>query len=105
MSGVRLDTLLWFLGSGIGTSHAPCQIALDKSVEVTIQHTVDVARLVLGAQVLDHGVWVQHVAADLRTEAGVDVLTTQLGQLRLPLLDLYLNESAFQKAHRVFSVL
>src|SRR6188768_1417707 len=43
----------------------PAQVALDEFVDVAVEHALHVARLDLGAQVLDHLVRLQDVAADL----------------------------------------
>ena len=41
------------------------EVGLDEVVDLAVEHGVDVAGLVLGAQVLHHPVGREHVAADL----------------------------------------
>src|SRR5207248_1311137 len=62
-------------------------------------------RLVLRAQILDHRVRMQHVAADLRAEARVDMVAAQLSHFALPLLELHLDQAALEQSHRVLPIL
>ena len=52
----------------------PAQPALHEPVEVAVEHGADVARLHVGAQVLDHLVRLQHVRADLAAPADLGLL-------------------------------
>ncbi len=59
----------------------------------------------LGAQVLDHRVRMQHITANLRAEAGINVVAAYLRQLAFALFELHLNQSALEQTHRVFAIL
>ena len=47
------------------------QIALDERVDVTVEHAIDVADLLLRAVILDEPIRMQHVAANLVAERDV----------------------------------
>src|SRR4051794_34136614 len=64
------------------------QVRLDESVEITIEHPVDVADLLLGSMVLDHLIGMQHVAADLAAEGNVLFDAADLLKLLVLLADL-----------------
>ena len=68
-------------------SRSPPEVGLHERVEVAVEHGVDVAGLVLGPQVLDHLVRLQHVGADLAAEADLGLAAAGDGvQLLLALL-------------------
>src|SRR6266540_1942956 len=73
------------------------QISANEPVEVPVQDTLGVARLVLGAVVLDELVRVEDVAADLAAEADVLRRAAFLRQLRLALLDRALDEARLEQ--------
>src|SRR5205823_6378201 len=53
------------------------QVRLDERIDVAVEHAVDVAGLLLGAQVLHQLVRLQDVIADLRTERDVALLAAE----------------------------
>ena len=67
---------------------------MHERVEVAVEHGLRVAGLVVGAQVLDHLVGVQHVAADLRAEVHVELLAALAGELLGALALLELDQAA-----------
>ena len=72
----------------------------DERVQVSIrEHGVDVARLAPRAQVLDHLIRVENVAADLVAKPDVVLGTTQLIECLGTLLELQLVELRAQDAH------
>src|SRR3954470_19304963 len=70
----------------------PAEVGLDERVEVAVEHAVDVAGLVLGAEVLHELVRRQHVAADLAAEPDLLLLALDGGELVLALLALEVGE-------------
>ena len=60
---------------------------MDKPVQVPVENSLRVPRLVICPVVLHHLVRLQDIAADLAAEVGVLHLPTLLGELRLALLD------------------
>src|SRR6187431_1177130 len=64
----------------------PAQVALDEGVEIAVEDRRGVRGLDAGAEVLDHRVRLEHVAADLVPPPGLDVVAPQPGHLGLALL-------------------
>src|SRR4051794_12291383 len=62
------------------------QIRLDEPVDVSLEHAVDVAHLLLRPMVLDQLIRVEDVAANLVAEGDVLLLAAELIELRLLLL-------------------
>src|SRR5438094_10310034 len=56
----------------------PPEIGLHQAVQVALQHTLGIADLEPGAVVLDLGVRLQHVGADLAAPLRLDVITPEL---------------------------
>ena len=81
------------------------QVSLDEGVEVAVEHGRRVRGLDAGAQVLDHRVRLEDVAADLVAPARLDVLAAQPGHLGLALLLLALDELGAQHRHGPVAVL
>src|SRR4051794_28625923 len=75
---------------------APFELGLHEGVEIAVEDCTRVSRLVVGAEVLDHLVWVQYVASDLVAPTGFDVLALQLPHLLLLLLERSLEEARLQ---------
>src|SRR5262245_9944321 len=46
----------------------PHEIALDQTIQVAVQHAIDVANLLLRPVVLHQLIWMEHVAPDLAAE-------------------------------------
>src|SRR6185437_7636924 len=70
-------------GSRRGSAAAPPNSGLDEAVDVTVENCLWIADLVLGAQVLDHLVRVQDVAAHLVAPGVAAVLEGVHGGLLL----------------------
>src|SRR3954468_3386867 len=84
---------------------APLELGLHEGVEIAVEDSTRVARLVVRAEVLNHLVWVQHVASDLVAPTGLDVLALQLPDLLLLLLERSLEEPRLQHLDRHLLVL
>ena len=78
---------------GTAAGPLPAQVRLDERVEIAVEHTVDVAGLVLGAEVLHELVRREHVAADLAAEPDALLLALDGDELLLALLALEVGES------------
>src|ERR687894_871073 len=89
---------------GVGAD-APAQVTLDERVEVTVEDRVWIARFDRRAQVLDHGVGLEHVGANLVAPARLDVLAPKARHLGLALLDLPLDQLGAQDRHGSIAVL
>src|SRR5262249_42624823 len=85
--------------------HPGPQVALGEGSDLAVEHGAGVARLHVGAVVLDQVVRVQHVGANLITPAGLLVLALELGLLGLALVGLDLSQAREQDLHRRFAVL
>src|SRR3954469_25355781 len=83
----------------------PAEGGLDERVEVAVEHAVDVAGLVLGAQVLHELVRRQYVAADLAAEADLLLLALDGRELVLALLALEVGETGLEGFHGAVTVL
>ena len=81
------------------------QIRLDKPVKISVHHRVDVAGLVLRAQVLHELVGLHHVAADLAAPFDALLGTLDLVELLAFLLQLDLVELRLQHLHGLLAVL
>src|SRR3954447_19089261 len=81
------------------------QLGPDELVEVAVEHGVDVADLVAGAQVLDDLVRVQDVVADLRAEVDVLRLALLARDLLLALALQLLGQLRAPHPHRRLAVL
>ncbi len=81
------------------------QVRLDEPVDVAVHHCVDVADLVLRAQVLHQFVGLHHVAADLAAPFDAFLGTLDFVELRALLLQLDLVELRLQHLHGLFAVL
>ena len=81
------------------------QIRLDKPVKISVHHRVDVAGLVLRAQVLHELVGLHHVAADLAAPFDALLGTLDLVELLALLLQLDLVELRLQHLHGLLAVL
>ena len=92
-------------GGRIPLADARAQVSLDEGVEVAVEDRARVRRLDAGAEVLDHRVGLEHVAADLVAPARLDVLAAQPRHLGLSLLHLALDELGAQNGHRPVAVL
>ena len=81
------------------------QVSEDEAVEVAVHHGIDVAGLVVGAVILDHGIGHEDIAADL--VAPSDLILDALDVLDLVhvLLLCDLIQLRFQHFHRVVTVL
>ena len=94
--------------SGGSSQCAACllhQIALDKLVEITVEHTVHIANFHLGPVILDHLVGLQHITPDLAAERDVALFPTQLLQPCLLLLLLQVEQTRLEHLHRLRAVL
>ena len=69
------------------------------SIEVAVHDPLDVADLELGPVVVDHGVGLEHVGADLVAPGVVGLGGLELGPLRLLLLQLLLVDGRAQHLH------
>ena len=76
------------------------EVRLDELVEVAVHHPLHVADLQLGAVVVDHGVRLEDVGADLVAPGVVGLGGLDLGPRRLLLLQLPLVERGPQHLHR-----
>lgn len=81
------------------------QVRFDEPVEVAVHHRVDVAGLVLRAQVLHELVGLHHVAADLASPFDAFLGAFDLVELLALLLQLDLVELRFQHLHGLLAVL
>src|SRR4051794_14398335 len=72
----------------------------DEAVEVAVEHAPGGAELEVGPVVLDHGVRVQDVGADLRPEVHVERLAARLGDLLAAAALLELDELGAEHGHR-----
>src|SRR3954453_15740510 len=81
------------------------ELRLHEPVEVPVQDRARVRRLVIGSEVLDHLVGVEDVAADLVAPTRGEVLTPDLAELFLPLLELELEQPRLQDPDRHLAVL
>src|SRR3954465_13126793 len=72
------------------------EVRLDERVEVAVEHAVDVAGLVLGAQILHELVRREYVAADLAAEADLLLLPLDGRELVLALLALEVGETGLE---------
>ena len=83
---------------GLLFGHSPADAGVQEAVDVAVEHLLRVADLVIGAQVLDHLVRVQHVRAHLVAPGGVaaGAQSVELGAL---LLALALQQLGLQHAH------
>src|SRR5690606_2702051 len=79
-------------------AHTPADTGLDEAVDVAVEDRAGVVDLVVGAQILDHLVRVQHVGAQLVAPGGalVGLERVHLGAL---LLALALQQLGLQHAH------
>src|SRR5699024_11461897 len=95
-TGARLLLTLravWRLLLGAGLLLlAPADTGVDEVLDLPVEHGSSVALLVLGTQVLDHLVGLQHVRAHLVAPGGLDVAGERL--LRGVLLLLALEQQA-----------
>ena len=78
----------------------PTQLRLDEPVDVTVEHPLRVADLLVGPMVLDHLIGREHVRADLRSEVDRLALPADRLHLVLTLLAFSLGEPRLQDAHR-----
>src|SRR3954466_14139781 len=69
-----------------GLAPSPPEVALHELVEIAVEHRVDVARLDLGAQVLDHLVGLHDVRADLTAPADLRLAAGDAVELGFALL-------------------
>src|SRR4051812_24780958 len=83
----------------------PAEVRLDERIEVAVEHAVDVARLVLGAQILHELVRLEHVAADLAAQVDALLLALDLRELGVALLLLDVGEAGLEHRHRPVAVL
>src|SRR5690606_63315 len=83
----------------------PAQVGLDELVDLAVEDTVDVAGLVAAAEVFDHAVRLQHVAADLAAEVDVLRLAADRRELRFALLPLEVEQLRLEHLHRTLAVL
>ncbi len=81
------------------------QVRLDEAVDVAVHHRVDVADLVLRAQILHQLVGLHHVAADLTPPLYPFLGALNLVELRALLLQLDLVELRLQHLHGLLAVL
>src|SRR5438093_1542925 len=75
----------WFTEGAARFLH---QIILDEPIDVAIEHTIDVADLLLRPVVLHELIWLEHIAPDLAPEGDVFFRAADLFELGLLLLDL-----------------
>src|SRR5262245_22445522 len=81
------------------------QIGLDKWIEVSVEHSVDVANLHLRPVVLDHLIGLQDVAADLAAEADFLFRAGDLLELGRLLLHPEIEQPCLEHLHRLRAVL
>ena len=84
---------------------APAEVAVDEFVDVAVEHAADVARLDLGAQVLDHLVRLHHVAADLAAPADLGLLAGDRVEFGGTILLGLRGDQRRQPTHRPLAVL
>ncbi len=77
---------------------------MDERIEIAVEDTLGIARLVLCPVVLDLLIGMQHIAADLTPEPGVLHLATLTRKLGLALLLLELGEARLEDAERRLSI-
>ena len=81
------------------------EIGVDKSVDLTVHDSINVAFLVAGTVVLDKGVGHEYVGADLRAPLDVVLVPLNLLDGIQPLADLDIHELGLQHTESGFLVL
>src|SRR5580765_2408169 len=85
---------------------AACQqIRSDERLQITVEHTIDVADFSLRPVILDHAVRLEHVRADLRSEFDVELGVFNLLRGRPLLFHFEFVEFRAQHAHGTVTVL
>ena len=96
--------------SRLGQVRAPLgelhpQVGFDEAVDVAVEDGAGVADFVVGPQVLDDLVRLEHVRADLVAEADFALLVVLLGELGLALLFLQADELGLKQGQGIGVVL
>src|SRR4029450_4537736 len=102
-AGGELRIPTWSGGGAAGA--AALEVPLHERFEVAVEHRVHVAGLVLGPQVLDHLVRLQHVAADLAAEPHPLLVAADLVELGLALGPLEVGDLGLEHGHGAGAVL
>src|SRR5262249_32561505 len=76
------------------------EVGLDERFEISIEHPVDVPDFELCSVVLDQLIRLEHITADLAAEADLLLGARNLLELRLLLLELQIEETRLEHAHR-----
>src|SRR5262245_26683194 len=92
-------------GTARGAAAPALHVRVDERLDVAVEHSLDVGRLVVGAQVLDLLVRRHHVRADLVAEVDLGLLAVGLLQLLVPRRLAELVELRLEHRHRRAPVL
>ena len=94
------------LGFPVRTSQRiPFQISIDKGIQVSVHNRLDIAGFIAAAQILDHGIRLENIGADLGTPGDILDLAANLTRFRLILLDLEHIQLGLQHLHGLILIL
>src|SRR5690242_5193407 len=103
-SGRLLGKVIFAVARG-SSGFAEYQVGVNQRIEPAIEDAVHIADGQLGAMVLDHAVWGQHITADLAAEVDVELRSLRLTRLLALFFQLEFVEPRAQLLHGSVAVL
>ena len=84
--------LSWSIHTALA-AYVMTQISLNKCIQITIQHSLDIARFLVSPVIFDHLIGVQHIRPDLITPTSIHMVTFQVIQVLLVFFLLLLDQA------------